>query len=53
MSELSKLREDHANLAHQFRRLAEVIEKHSAPPQLELFEIRRELVSILYPAARE
>lgn len=47
MSELTKLRDDHTSLARQFRRLAEVIEKHSAPPQLELFEIRRELVSTL------
>ena len=47
MSELSKLREEHASLARQFRRLADVIEQPSAPPQLELFELRRELVSTL------
>ena len=47
MSELMKLREDHADLARQFRRLAEVIALPAAPPQLELFEIRRELVSTL------
>jgi len=47
MSELMKLREEHASLARQFRRLAEVIEQPAAPPQLELFELRRELVSTL------
>lgn len=47
MSELMKLREDHASLARQFRRLAEVIEQPSAPPQVELFELRRQLVSTL------
>ena len=47
MSELMKLREDHAKLARLFRRLGEVIELPQAPPQLELFELRRELVSTL------
>lgn len=47
MSELMKLREDHANLARLFRRLGEVIELPAAPPQVELFELRRELVSTL------
>jgi hypothetical protein len=47
MSELMKLREDHATLARLFRRLGEVIELPAAPPQLELFELRRELVSTL------
>lgn len=47
MSELMKLREDHADLARQFRRLAEVIQRPNAPAQVELFEIRRELVSTL------
>jgi len=47
MSELTKLREDHASLARQFHRLAEVIDQPAAPPQLELFELRRELVSTL------
>ena len=47
MSELMKLREDHATLARLFRRLGEVIELPTAPPQLELFELRRELVSTL------
>ena len=47
MSELTKLREDHASLARQFRRLGEVIERAEAPPQVDLFEIRQQLVSTL------
>jgi hypothetical protein len=47
MSELMKLREEHASLARLFLRLADVIEQPAAPAQLELFEVRRELVSTL------
>ena len=47
MSELMKLREDHAKLARLFRRLGEVIEQAKAPPQVELYDLRRELVSTL------
>jgi hypothetical protein len=47
MSELMKLREEHASLALQFRRLAEIIGQPAAPPQLELFELRGKLVSTL------
>jgi Hemerythrin HHE cation binding domain len=47
MSELSKLREEHASLARLFTRLTAVIDRPVAPPQLELFELRRELVSTL------
>jgi hypothetical protein len=47
MSEIMKLREDHALLARQFRRLAEVIERPSPPPQVELFELRHQLISTL------
>ncbi|HEY1142701.1 MAG TPA: hemerythrin domain-containing protein [Sphingomicrobium sp.] len=47
MSELMKLREDHAKLARMFRQLGEVVAKPVAPPQLELFELRRDLVSTL------
>ncbi|MGE5563039.1 MAG: hemerythrin domain-containing protein [Bacillota bacterium] len=47
MSELTKLREDHAELARLFRRLGEVVERPAAPPQVELYELRRELVSTL------
>lgn len=47
MSELTKLREDHAKLALMFKRLGEIIDRPSPPPQLELFDLRRELVSTL------
>ncbi|MGN6058971.1 MAG: hemerythrin domain-containing protein [Sphingomicrobium sp.] len=47
MSELTKLREDHAKLARLFRRLGELIEQPSPPPQVELFDLRRELVATL------
>lgn len=47
MSELMKLREDHAKLARLFRRLGELIEQPSPPPQMELFDVRRELVGTL------
>jgi hypothetical protein len=47
MSELSKLREDHARLARLFLRLGQMIERPSAPSTLELFELRSELLSTL------
>jgi len=47
MSELMKLREDHAALAKMFRRLGEIIEQPSAPDRIELFDLRRDLVSTL------
>jgi len=47
MSELKKLREDHATLARLFKRLAEVIEQPKAPSRVELFDLRRELLSTL------
>lgn len=47
MSELIKLREDHAKLARLFRRLGEAIERQSPPPQVVLFELRGELLSTL------
>ena len=47
MSELSKLREEHASLARLFTRLAEFIDRPVAPPQVELFELRRQLASTL------
>jgi len=47
MSELTKLREDHAALARMLRQLAEMIAQPSPPPQLELFNLRRALVSTL------
>jgi hypothetical protein len=47
MSELGKLREDHAKLARLFRRLGELIEQPLPAPQIELFDLRRELVATL------
>jgi hypothetical protein len=47
MSELSKLREDHADLARLFKQLASIVETSQPPPQLVLFDLRRELVSTL------
>jgi hypothetical protein len=47
MSELSKLHEDHTKLAKLFRDLGQFIERPSAPPQIELFELRRQLASTL------
>ena len=47
MSHLSRLREDHAKLARMFTRLGEIIKRKEAPPQLELFELRRELMGTL------
>ena len=47
MSQVMKLREDHAKLAKMFRELDEMISKPSPPPQVELFDFRRQLVSTL------
>lgn len=47
MSELMKIREDHAKLARLFRRLGEEIERSSPPPQVVLFELRGEMLSTL------
>ena len=47
MSELMKLRDDHAKLARLFRELGAAIERPSPPPMLELFDLRRDLVSTL------
>jgi hypothetical protein len=47
MSELRKLREDHAKLARLFRTLGEVVDRPIPPPQVELFELRGELLSTL------
>ncbi len=44
MSQLSRLRDDHAKLARLFAKLGEIIGKAEAPPQLELFEVRRDLM---------
>jgi len=47
MSELIKLRQDHADLARMFRQLERIIEEPRAPSQLELFEFRRILMQTL------
>jgi len=47
MTDLAKLRDDHAELIRLVRRLAELIDQPAAPAQLELFELRRALSSTL------
>jgi len=47
MSELMKLRHDHAELARMFRQLERIIALSEAPSQLELFELRRSLMQAL------
>jgi hypothetical protein len=47
MSELTKLRHDHAELARMFRQLERIIALPQAPSQLELFELRRTLMQTL------
>lgn len=47
MSQLTRLREDHAKLARIFRQLGDVIAQASPPPQIELYDLRRELISTL------
>ena len=47
MSELSRLREDHATLARMFLKLEHIIEQPQPPPEVELFDFRRKLMSTL------
>lgn len=47
MSDLAKLREEHAELIEIVRRLEKVIGQPSPPPQIDLFNLRRELSSTL------
>lgn len=47
MSELSRLQQEHTTLAGLFKRLRNVIERADGPGQVELFELRRQLVSTL------
>jgi hypothetical protein len=47
MSELTRLREDHAKLARMFLRLDHIVAQAEAPPQTELFEFRHELMTTL------
>jgi hypothetical protein len=44
MSELMKLREDHAKLARMFRELGEIISRSAPPPTADLFAFRQELM---------
>ena len=47
MSELMKLRQDHATLARMFGQLERMIGLPQPPSQLELFELRRSLMQTL------
>lgn len=47
MSELLKLREDHASLARMFRQLEQIIGQPQPPAQVELFDLRRNLMATL------
>lgn len=47
MSDFAKLRQDHADLVKMVRKLTEWIGQPSPPPQLELFELRRQITSTL------
>ena len=47
MSDFAKLRHDHADLVRMVRNLEAIIALPSPPPQLELFELRRQLTSTL------
>ena len=47
MCKLTKLRQEHATLARLFKRLGEVVEQPAPPPQVDLYHLRRELVSTL------
>ena len=47
MSEFAKLRQDHADLVRMVRQLEEMTGEPSPPPQLELFDLRRQITSTL------
>jgi len=47
MSELGRLRDDHAKLARMFLELGHAIQHRKPPSQIELFELRSELMSTL------
>ena len=47
MADLAKLKEEHAQLAGIVRRLGKLIEADTPPVQLDLFNLRRELTSVL------
>lgn len=45
MSELMRLREDHAKLARMFLQLGHIIERREPPSQTELFQVRHDLMT--------
>lgn len=47
MSSLAHLREEHAELVRIVGQLQKLIEHDSPPPQVELFQVRRKLSSVL------
>lgn len=47
MTDLARLRTEHAELLDIARRLRAMIARPAPPPKLDLFEIRRELASVL------
>jgi len=47
MSELMRLREDHAKLARMFLELQRIVDRPQPPAQLELFQLRQNLMSTL------
>jgi hypothetical protein len=47
VSQLTRLREDHAKLARLFGDLGEMVSRSEPPPQVQLFELRHNLVSML------
>ncbi|HUE80137.1 MAG TPA: hemerythrin domain-containing protein [Sphingomicrobium sp.] len=47
MTEIGKLRDQHSELVRIVHRLTDLIARPTAPPQLQLFDLRRELASTL------
>lgn len=47
MTDVAKLRDDHAELVRMVRKLGEYVAQSAPPPQLELFDLRRRLSSTL------
>ena len=47
MSDFAKLRQDHADLVMMVRQLTHWIDQPAPPPQLEMFELRRQITATL------
>jgi hypothetical protein len=47
MTDIRKVREDHATLARILGRLSDAIARETPPPSVELYDLRRELTSTL------